>query len=108
MHLALIATKQKLEARKQVRGGVPQGYTPPNLKHDRMITLRVVAGVSDAGRFDFLIRACPKCLRGYVYELTQDTDDDIKLITQAQWKQQIKPYTVICSEKEGVGNAEQD
>lgn len=106
MHPILEEAKRKIEASREGRQGVPKGYTPPDLRHEKLVTLRVIAGSNNNNqRFEFLIKTCPKCLMGYVFDYTSEADQDIKSITQEQWRSQIKEYKPICTERVENGQA---
>ena len=100
MHPALEKAKRHLDIRRMFRAESPLGYTPPNLKHDQLVPLKISEGPDHNGTKHFLyIRVCPKCMCGYAYDVKTAQDDEIRVITSSQWQAQVKPYKTQCDKK---------
>lgn len=98
MHPAFEAAQEKLLERIAKRGDHPSWATPIAKKHPRLVTLRMFSHFTDShDRYDLLLKVCPKCYCGFVYELAKNAEQNIKVISERQYTAQVKPYSSVCS-----------
>jgi hypothetical protein len=99
MHPVLEAVKKEFAYRREAREGVPSKYTPPSLRHKKLVTLRMFDRVTkDGKRYDLIVKLCPACKCGFIDDLSADNDKSIPAIPETQYRAEVRAYVTKCNE----------
>lgn len=94
-HLARV--RDDIEARRQVRRrtAIPQGKVRPEDRHEPLELAWAPAGSAGSSPAYFLVRYCPRCLRGQVIDMVRAVPEGTVNARELGLKR-MQPWQLIC------------